>query len=84
MGKDREGKFHPTKGKPSDTSKEGTELQEMMGTDVHVRHPNRQTHKGKKRSIPVRRRRKPENLERKNICTGSCRHCIARNAGHTY
>lgn len=48
MGKDREGKFHPTKGKPSDTSKEGTEMQEMMGTDVHVRHPNRQTHKGKK------------------------------------
>ena len=48
MGKDREGKFHPTKGKPSDTSKEETELQEMMGTDVHVRHPNRQTHKGKK------------------------------------
>lgn len=47
MGKDREGKFHPTKGKPSDTSKEGTELQEMMGSDVHVRHPNRQTHKGK-------------------------------------
>jgi hypothetical protein len=46
MGKDREGKFHPTKGKPSDTSKEGSELQ--MGTDVHVRHPNRQTHKGKK------------------------------------
>src|SRR5688500_13170147 len=48
MAKDREGKFHPTKGKPSDTSKEGTEMQEMMGTDVHVRHPNRQTHKGKK------------------------------------
>lgn len=53
MGKDREGKFHPVKGKPSDTSKEGTELKEMMGTDVHVRHPNRQTHKGKENTKPA-------------------------------
>src|SRR5687767_3062408 len=53
MGKDREGKFHPVKGKPSDTSGEGTELKEMMGTDVHVRHPNRQTHKGKEKMKPA-------------------------------
>jgi hypothetical protein len=53
MGKDREGKFHPVKGKPSDTSGEGTELKELMGTDVHVRHPNRQTHKGKEKTKPA-------------------------------
>lgn len=52
MGKDREGKFHPVKGKPSDTSGEGTEMKELMGTDVHVRHPNRQTHKGKEKEKP--------------------------------
>jgi hypothetical protein len=47
MGKDREGKFHPPKGKPSGTLREGSELKEMMGSDLRVRHPNRQTHKGK-------------------------------------
>jgi len=69
MGKDRSGRYHPPKGKPSDTSKEGlglrpgmdpedleqdmkmteryTEGPDKLASDVYMRHPNRQTRKGK-------------------------------------
>jgi len=69
MGKDRSGRYHPPKGKPSDTSKEGLGLRKSMdpedleqdmkmterytagpdklSDDVYMRHPNRQTRKGK-------------------------------------
>src|SRR5438270_2556055 len=33
MGKDREGKFHPAKGKPSDDTKEGLGLRSTMNAD---------------------------------------------------
>ncbi|WP_205510161.1 baeRF7 domain-containing protein [Longitalea arenae] len=42
MGKDREGKFHPGKGKPSGANKSEPEIP----ADLPVRHPNRNTSKG--------------------------------------
>jgi hypothetical protein len=42
MGKDREGKFHPGKGKPSGVNKSEPEIP----SDLPARHPNRNTSKG--------------------------------------
>lgn len=42
MGKDREGNFHPAKGKPSGANKE----EERIRPDLPGRHPNRNTSKG--------------------------------------
>jgi hypothetical protein len=42
MGKDREGKYHPAKGKPSGANKE----EDRIPPDLPGRHPNRNTSKG--------------------------------------
>jgi hypothetical protein len=42
MGKDREGKFHPKKGSPSDDSRE---TMDPLPENTHVLHPNRNTQK---------------------------------------
>jgi hypothetical protein len=46
MGKDRENKFHPGKGKPSGANKSEPEIP----SDLPVRHPNRNTSKGEDNS----------------------------------
>jgi hypothetical protein len=45
MGKDREGKFHPRKGKPSGSLKEDSTI-DLESIEAPLRHPNRNVHKG--------------------------------------
>ncbi|HXB07286.1 MAG TPA: hypothetical protein VNW04_09225, partial [Puia sp.] len=54
MPKDIHGKYHPPKGKPSDTRKEEPkkELKEESTGDEHLSHPNRNTSKKRDRSVP--------------------------------
>jgi len=49
MGKDREGKFHPKKGSPSDDSKE---TMDPLPESTHVLHPNRNTQKKREQRVP--------------------------------
>jgi hypothetical protein len=49
MAKDREGKFHPKKGSPSDDSKE---TMDPLPESAHVLHPNRNTQKKREQRVP--------------------------------
>jgi len=54
MPKDIHGKYHPPKGKPSDTRKEETneELRDELKGDEHLEHPNRNTNKKRDKALP--------------------------------
>jgi len=54
MPKDIHGKYHPPKGKPSNTSKEETnkELKDELSGDEHIGHPNRNRNKKRDKEIP--------------------------------
>lgn len=54
MPKDIHGKYHPPKGKPSDTRKEETneELREELKGDEHISHLNRNRNKKRDKEIP--------------------------------
>ena len=54
MPKDIHGKYHPPKGKPSDTRKEETnkELKDELAGDEHLTHQNRNRNKKRDKEIP--------------------------------
>ncbi len=54
MPKDTHGKYHPPKGKPSDTRKEETneELRDELDETAPIAHPNRNTNKKRDRGMP--------------------------------
>ncbi|HVU97889.1 MAG TPA: hypothetical protein VHE34_21845 [Puia sp.] len=54
MPKDIHGKYHPPKGKPSDTRKEETnkELKDELAGDEHISHLNRNRNKKRDKEIP--------------------------------
>jgi hypothetical protein len=54
MPKDTHGRYHPPKGKPSDTRKEESdkELREELKGDEYLSHPNRNTNKKRDKEIP--------------------------------
>ncbi|HEY8898500.1 MAG TPA: hypothetical protein VIM79_26915, partial [Niastella sp.] len=58
MGKDREGKFHPLKGKPSGANKSEPEIPD----DLPKRHPNRNTSKGSDNSTTNATQNKSRNV----------------------
>ncbi|HEY4335084.1 MAG TPA: hypothetical protein VGM89_04285, partial [Puia sp.] len=62
MPKDIHGKYHPPKGKPSDTRKEETneELKDELKGDEHLDHPNRNTSKKRDKSLPREERQQDE------------------------